>query len=799
MDNSKDKAKRNTNSAGESGQLRPDPIIQASDDSGRPHKGAQSTEIVPSVKRAISVADPVLLPNQYMQAPGATQAMPSADSIVESMLRFKWTILAIFVLAAAPAITAIWTQVVPKYQARAELRVRPIIPYLVFRTEDSGMIPLYQSFVNTQVSIMRSLPVLQRVLDQQEIQETQWYKKPPEPLVQRLRGGQAIPPMERLRDDLFVRPRRGTEIIDVAFITSSADEAKLIVNAVLEQYKKYVGETSDATKDKLYSQLVEQYKSLETEILGRENITAELRRTLGTGSPQELISAKRVRLDDTQARLRELQQSIAVLEWERQDLEDLMKQAEDSNDVSVASTGRMEDQPEYYEDVEWRRLDIDVRTRQHQIDNSLLTSNHPDMIRVKNDLKFAEELLRLREVQLDEQWRSRPLNATGLPTTAGGASHEERLISLVYQVTRAKQEELLLTAEYESQRTEFAELFKSAQSLEKENSTLQHKKGLFTAVRQRLDQKNMERNVPGSIEVLTWALAPSLPHNDRRIVFTAMVLVLALGMGGGAAFLRAFRNQTIYAAKDMPYSMQAPLLGHIPVAHARRSLGRSLYDEVLQNQSRMIESVRVVRTALLSRLDGQGSTTVLVTSAAAGTGKSSFTRMLGKSLAQAGKKVLMIDADFRKMALTRRFDLLDESGFIESLCSRSVEKRHIFPTKTSGLSIMPTGMRGDDSTLFDQAANGAFKACISQLRTQYDIVLLDSSPILPVADTIILSSQVDGTIMVERELVSRRANVINALARLNSAGGRLLGTVFVGSDSHEGYGYDYYYGKTSES
>jgi receptor protein-tyrosine kinase len=159
----------------------------------------------------------------------------------------------------------------------------------------------------------------------------------------------------------------------------------------------------------------------------------------------------------------------------------------------------------------------------------------------------------------------------------------------------------------------------------------------------------------------------------------------------------------------------------------------------------------------------------------------------------------MIDADFRKMALTKRFDLLDKSGFMESLRCRSADEQYIFPTETSGLSIMPAGTQGDDGALFEETANGAFKACIGELRKRYNIILLDSPPILPVADAAILSSQVDGTIMVERELVSRRSNVINALARLGSAGGRLLGTVFVGSDDHEDYGYDYYYNRSSES
>jgi capsular exopolysaccharide synthesis family protein len=291
----------------------------------------------------------------------------------------------------------------------------------------------------------------------------------------------------------------------------------------------------------------------------------------------------------------------------------------------------------------------------------------------------------------------------------------------------------------------------------------------------------MERNVPGSIEVLTRAGSSSQPYNDRRVAFTFMVLVLALGTGGGLAFLRAGRNQAIYTPKDMPHPMQVPFLGYIPVTPDVGSLDK-------ETSPATFESIRIVRTALLSRLNGQACTTVLVTSAAEGTGKSTFTMMLGRSLARSGNKVLLIDADFQKMTLTKRFGLFDESGFIQSLRRKSIYKQYIFPTDTSGLSIVPAGKQDQDDVEFEEIANGAFKTCIDKLRKQYNIILLDSPPVLPVADAAILSSQVDGTIIVERESVSRRADVINALARLGSAGGCLLGTVFIGSDSNGKYG-----------
>jgi capsular exopolysaccharide synthesis family protein len=709
-----------------------------------------------------------------------------------SILRFKWTILIVFVLVSAPIIAAVWTQIVPRYEARAEVRVRPIIPRLVFRTDDNGAIPFYDSFVNTQVSIIRSLTVLQRVLDQPEIQKTKWYTNPPESLMERVRGS-PVPAIERLRDGLSARPRPRTEIVDVSFVDPVAKEAKLIVDAVLQQYMKYIGEQSSATEDKLYRELTAQHNSLGNEIQSREKTCTDLCKSLGTDAPQELISSKRVRLDETQARLSELRNKIAALEWQ-------MKQmGADSNDGSAALPNGMEKQPKYYEDAEWRRLDLGVKTIQHQIANSIQGPNHPGRIRLTNDLKFAEELLRQREAQLGEQWQERLKNVTArsmTATTANGPGSAEGVMTAEYQLALAKHEEQLLQAELEKQQTEFKGLFEIAQSLEKENTELRHKRELYDAVRQRLDQKNVERNVPGSIEVSTLAYSPTRPANDRRIVFTIMALFAGLGLGGGAAFLRASRNQAIYAAKDMPQPMQAPFLGHIPSVRLKRLPGRLLSDEIEQNQVLLNESIRVLRTALLSRLNGQGSTTVLVTSADEGTGKSSSTILLGKSIAQAGKKVLIIDADLHKRTLSKRFSLLDMPGLIESLSDKTIDNLPLYPTKTPGLDIMPAGKRSNSDPVFEEIANGGFKTCIRRLFKQcsYDIILVDSPPILPVADAIILAGQVDGVIMVEREHVSRRTDVMAALTRLGATGGHLLGTVFVGSSDVEGYGYAHKYG-----
>jgi len=488
---------------------------------------------------------------------------------------------------------------------------------------------------------------------------------------------------------------------------------------------------------------------------------------------------------------------IAVLEWQVKPAGTI-----DSNDMAVALTGTTEKQQEYYEDSEWRQLDRNVKTIRHQITNGRYTAGHPDMALLKKDLEFAEELLQERQAQLDELWRNRTNAVFGVPIVVSDPNSRgyfEESVSVEQQLARARREKEILKAELVQQRVEFDELFATAQLLEEEKVDLKHKRDLFEAVRQRKDQKDMERNVPGSIEVLSKAFVPSQPQSNRRIVFTAMALVMGLGMGGGVAFLRASRNQTVYTLKDMPYPLQVPLLGHVPVFQAKRSQKKAIPKSPYtgeEYESGHVESIRFVRTTLLTRLQHNNKAAVLITSAASGTGKSHFAMTLGESFARAGKKVLLIDADLRKRTLTQRYNLAEKPGFVESLCSRSVDKRRIFPTETVGLSIMPAGRWNEGEAFFEQTANGVFKACISQLRKDYEIILLDSSPILPVADATILSSQVDGTIMVERELVSRRGSQSEALTRLISSGGNLLGTVFVSSDNRgEYYSHDYAYSR----
>jgi len=770
------------------------------------------TQIVAHSKAPMAVSGGIFAPEGHGGMPEAPAGGTRRGVSLSAILRYKWTVFLITVLVAAPAITGVWMLVVPEYSARAEIRVRPIVHDILGQPH---MIPLYKSFMNTQVSILRSPTVLQRVLDHKSVQQTKWYKNPRKSLIK----GQTPPPMERLRDILSASPRRGTELIDISFKAPSPKEAEAIVNATLDQYVSYISDIADSTSDDIYNQLSERYKSQGKEIDGLETILLKRRAELGTGVPEELVAMKRVSLEGIEGKYRAVYLDMSVAQWRQKRLEKVIakikaetkKRIEDekkkgSGDkaapAGVPATQPADVQPQYRQDAYWRGLDMQVRTLKHQIESAGkdFKPGHPTMVKLAGELKFTEAMLARRQAELDEDWknRSKPVSPAqialpGQPTIdpqKPEAAYELKLQIVTAELELLKHQADLLLVEVEKQRVAFAATFQNAQKLETENEALRHKRRQFEIYRDRLYQMDLKRKAPGSISILTRAVISSKPSNDRRIVFTAMSLVAGLGLGLGLGFLRASRNQAIYAPDDLPsHAIEGPFLGQLPIV--TKTKGTAVEDNPL-----LVEGIRMVRTALISRIREDRGSAILVSSAHTGAGKSTFAVMLARSLALSGKKILLIDSDLRKRDLTGRFNLVDEPGFIESLRHRCLDDRSVFSTETPDLNFMPSGQRNGGVEL-ELTANGAFGALIDQARGRYDVIILDSPPILPVADASILSRQVDGTVLVVRQETCHRAAVVDALASLGSAGGKLLGTVFLASQQKALYGSAYYsYGDT---
>ena len=194
----------------------------------------------------------------------------------------------------------------------------------------------------------------------------------------------------------------------------------------------------------------------------------------------------------------------------------------------------------------------------------------------------------------------------------------------------------------------------------------------------------------------------------------------------------------------------------------------------------------MVRTALLNRIQSDGTSAVLITSAGPNVGKTTVAINVAKSLAECGKHVLLVDADMRNSDLSDRMGIQSGPGLVAVLRGEATDEDALVQSDIVGLSVLPAGTieaRSDAELL----ANGKFEGCLSRWRETFDVILFDAPPVLPVADAQILSSHLDGTILVTRERHCHRDEIEATLTQLEASGGRLLGTIFIGSDSKPTY------------
>ncbi len=423
-------------------------------------------------RQAVSSVFPAqAVPPGNVFVPSAPAGQPGPDQrSLGRILRYRRTIIAVAMLIAVPALLAIWTLIEPQYLAVGQVRVRPIIPHLVFKIDESGTIPFYQSYLNTQVGVMRSPTVLQRALDQADVQDTAWYKYS-EPF---WRAGRTK--LERLREDLTVEPLDMTELIDVSVSAMSGRDSAVIVNTILDQYIQYLSETSDEGTDMMFRQLVKQYRLLETEIRGRQEMIAKLRKHLGTGDPKELVSQRRVRLDQTEAGLDTVRRTLATAKLRRKDLRERLNVAESPLEKEI---GKVAGKPQHHDDPEWNRLNLAAKRARHEVDlaGQHLGYAHPKLLAMDKQAKFAEELLASRERQLAERWRLYPPKQLG-PVVQLGAPPvlALELEDTEWQVKLLSYEEKLLGDDLNKQRSAWENTFDRAQILDVELSAIRQKK-----------------------------------------------------------------------------------------------------------------------------------------------------------------------------------------------------------------------------------------------------------------------------------------------------------------------------------
>jgi polysaccharide biosynthesis transport protein len=252
-----------------------------------------------------------------------------------------------------------------------------------------------------------------------------------------------------------------------------------------------------------------------------------------------------------------------------------------------------------------------------------------------------------------------------------------------------------------------------------------------------------------------------------------------------------WRNRRVDGVDQVVTELGMRVIGTIPAFPSRAALRSG---EASQNQNwRFIlnESVNSTRTMLLHTAKTQQMQVILVTSAMQGEGKTSLSSQLATSMATAGLRTLVLDCDLRNPSMQKLFDIPVAPGCAEILLQEIDISDAVQPTSVPNLWIIPAG-QCNHRVIAALAQGHPLEALFNRLRGQFDIIIVDSCPILPVADTLLVAQHVDGVVFSILQDVSQLPKVQDASDRLVQLNIPLLGAVVNGiTPDIQAYGYNY--------
>ncbi|MGV3073725.1 CpsD/CapB family tyrosine-protein kinase [Clostridium baratii] len=210
---------------------------------------------------------------------------------------------------------------------------------------------------------------------------------------------------------------------------------------------------------------------------------------------------------------------------------------------------------------------------------------------------------------------------------------------------------------------------------------------------------------------------------------------------------------------------------------------------VLEKQPKSVEaeSYRILRTNIMYSSFDKKIKRILVTSSEPGEGKSTTSGNLALAFAQDEKKVILIDCDLRKPSLHKKFRISNNRGLSDVIIDRDKLNKCI-QKRTEYLDILTAGKIPPNPS--EMLGSYAMSILLDDLSNVYDVIILDSPPVLAVTDAQILSTKVDGTILVVRGEKTKKDSVIAAKGVLNKVNANILGTVLNGGNKNKD---NYYY------
>jgi capsular exopolysaccharide synthesis family protein len=725
------------------------------------------------------------------------------------VLRDRRRLIAAFAAAGLATMALVTLFMERRYTATAVVHVENDTPH-VTKMDEVASGPSYLESIDyfqDQVSLLKSRTLAAAVIRELGLEENPRFQPSPpglfaravgtlSGLVVRL-GGTAPPPtatgaaraggedglptptINRYMANLEVKPVPNSRLIQVLVTARDPDLAQAIANAHANEYIRRTLQAKFELTGEARKYLEQELARVRREVDASEVTLDHFRREHGIVAPDNVQGNAVVeRLQDLSRRLTQAQALRIELEAQHQ-----LVQSRDFESLPAVLQNGL---------IQTLKADLSrLESREAELSRIFLGGN-PELQQVEAQVRQTRERLQ-KEIE----------------RTVGGVES---------QYLAAKGTEDALRTELDRQQSTVLNLEEISGQYVKLDQAVQAGRQLHAALLQRMGETEVVRGVQlSNISVLDPAERPSMPSRPNAILNVLFGLVLGLVLGVGTAAVLENIDTSLKTPADVERELALPTLGVIPdfrrVATSDRHLAAARTNGVLANSggtSVAAEVFRTLRTSLLFFDPEHPPRTMLLTSSQAGEGKTATVVNLALSLAQQGARVLLVDADMRKPRCHHALGLTEGAGLSEYLEGElefhDVVRRIQLPggpvrlPRTDAhrpavhLDFVPSG--GIVKQTAELLSSARMRAALAAAAERYDVVLVDSPPIFPVADTSLLATMVDGVVLVVRGERTPRHLTREAIARLRFMQAKILGVVLNGVDPgarQYSYRYSYYF------
>jgi polysaccharide biosynthesis transport protein len=680
-------------------------------------------------------------------------------------LKYRWLILTFCGIGLAIGYIVNLTST-PIYQATATIQINPQAPRLVKidGPQEQESYGGETRFYETQYQLLRSRSLAERVASDLNLGAASDFLSPPSTSAWGKLRSLIFPSAATRADDkgnleqrqaaaagmvlggLSLVPDRETNLVRISFDSASPGWAQRIANGVADSYvssnlERRYGATAHARQflqeriEELKLKLEESEKAL-VAYAGEKELISE-------GSKQSLADSDLAALNGA------LQKVVA----ERINAQQLWEQANSGNDLGL---------PQILDDksIQMLRQQRAALMADYQNKLSVFTPAYPDMRKLKAQID-----------EVDKEIKS-------------GVDIVKHSLKARYEA--ALQEETLLKKKMD----ETKQGVLSTRDKEIQYNILKREADTNRTLYEGLLQQYKDAGVAGAVStnnvaVIDRAQLPGGPYKPDLKKTLMTWLVLALGGAGLAIIILEILDDTFKSPEDIEEQLGLPVLGMIPDSDAN-----VLAEMTGSKSGPFVEAFRSFRTALQFSTDQGAPKNILVTSSQPAEGKSTTALALAVNFAQLGMKVLLIDADLRNPSQHRYLKRKNGAGLSNYLAGRATPESIFQQTEIDGLYFMPSGPLPPNPA--ELLAGPKLMSLLSMAGEKVDTVIIDSPPVLGLADAPLLASMASATLLVLATGDTRRAVVKGALKRLHFARAHMIGAVMNKCDFRAGYGYGYH-------